>query len=116
VSTESTSQIVRSTNVKQAQIWFLLNVGLVYFWIFVLDYVIRGIYFSQKIRFSFFIFAVATVSILNFYLAFKTQGVWLLAYIMTGLLTIVAAIAIGFIGIVPVIPHLPLLIRAIFNF
>jgi hypothetical protein len=62
------------------------------------------------------IFAVATVSILNFYVAFKTQGVWSLAYITTGLLTIVVAIAIGFIGIVPVIPHLPLLIRAIFSF
>jgi hypothetical protein len=48
--------------------------------------------------------------------AFKTQGVWSLAYITTGLLTIVVAIAIGFIGIVPVIPHLPLLIRAIFSF
>jgi hypothetical protein len=103
-----------STNLRQAQCWFLVNVGLVYFWHFIFDYVIHGNYFSQHMQFSASIFAVATVSILNFYLAFKTRGVWFLAFLITGLLTIAVCIAVGMIGIVPVIPHFPTIIRAVF--
>jgi hypothetical protein len=115
VNTTPTLQDTRATNIRQAQCWFLVNVGLVYFWHFILDYVIQGSYFSQQTQLSVSIFAVLTVSIMNFYLALKTRGAWRLAYLITGILTIAVSIVVGVIGVVPVIPHLPSLVRAVFQ-
>jgi hypothetical protein len=92
-----------------------VNVGLVYFWHFILDYVIQGSYFSQQTQLSVSIFAVVTVLTLNFYLAIHTRGGWRLVYLTTGMLTIAISILVGVVGIVPLIPHLPSLVRAAFQ-
>ena len=96
-----------------AVIWIIINVGLVYGFLFI----INGLYGANLNSSALKVFwlALTIIIALNLALTFLTKGYMRILFLATVVVTAPAAIAYGFFGVVSVLLNIRPIISAIFG-